>query len=148
MAISFMDDHVPPDVILMGVRWYVAYPLITRHVEELMEERGVELDHATINPSMWPQLSSPFEGFFVFSCLYRFPYSSYDTSSTNTGIIHEEVGFSPHSPCDGLCLLYTAHAPLSSAGSVPLLGRRLTDSRRCWVPLSRGLCTRCVLLAS
>jgi transposase-like protein len=33
----------------MGVRWYVAYPLSTRHVEELMEERGVELDHATIN---------------------------------------------------------------------------------------------------
>jgi putative transposase len=33
----------------MGVRWYVAYPLRTRHVEELMEERGVELDHATIN---------------------------------------------------------------------------------------------------
>ena len=33
----------------MGVRWYFAYPLSTRHVEELMEERGVELAHATIN---------------------------------------------------------------------------------------------------
>ena len=33
----------------MGVRWYVAYPLSTRHVEELMEERGVEVDHSTIN---------------------------------------------------------------------------------------------------
>ena len=33
----------------MGVRWYVAYPLSSRHVEELMEERGVELDHATIH---------------------------------------------------------------------------------------------------
>jgi putative transposase len=33
----------------MGVRWYLAYPLSTCHVEELMEERGVELDHATIN---------------------------------------------------------------------------------------------------
>ena len=33
----------------MGIRWYVAYPLSTRHVEELMAERGVEVDHSTIN---------------------------------------------------------------------------------------------------
>ena len=49
MAISFKGAHFPPDVILMGVRWYVAYPLSTRHVEELMEEHGVEVDHSTIN---------------------------------------------------------------------------------------------------
>ena len=48
MAISFKGAHFPPEVILMGVRWYVAYPLSTRHVEELMEERGVPIDHATI----------------------------------------------------------------------------------------------------
>jgi putative transposase len=41
--------YFPKEVILMGVRWYVAYPLSTRHVEELMEERGVEVDHSTIN---------------------------------------------------------------------------------------------------
>ena len=34
--------------MLMGVRWEVASPLRTRHVEDLMEERGVERDHATI----------------------------------------------------------------------------------------------------
>jgi len=33
----------------MGVRWYVAYPLSTRHVEELMRARGVHVDHSTIN---------------------------------------------------------------------------------------------------
>ena len=38
----------PTDIILVGVRWYVAYPLSYRHVEELMEERGVSVDHATI----------------------------------------------------------------------------------------------------
>ena len=48
MAISFKGAHFPQDVILMGVRWYVAYPLSYRHVEELMEERGVPVDHATI----------------------------------------------------------------------------------------------------
>ena len=45
------------------VRWYVAYPLSTRHVEELMEERGVNVDHSTIN--RWvikysPQLAEAF----------------------------------------------------------------------------------------
>jgi putative transposase len=49
MAISFKGAHFPKEVILMGVRWYLAYPLSTRHVEELMEERGVDVDHATIN---------------------------------------------------------------------------------------------------
>jgi putative transposase len=34
--------------MLMGVRWYVAYHLSYRHVEELMEERGVPVDHATL----------------------------------------------------------------------------------------------------
>jgi len=49
MAMSCKGAHVPPEVILQGVCWYVAYPLSTRHVEELMEERGVEVDHSTIN---------------------------------------------------------------------------------------------------
>jgi putative transposase len=31
------------------MRWYLAYPLSSRQVEELMEERGVSVDHATIN---------------------------------------------------------------------------------------------------
>jgi putative transposase len=63
MAVSFKGAHFPKEVILMGVRWYVAYPLSTRHVEELMEERGVSVDHATIN--RWvvkysPQLEEAF----------------------------------------------------------------------------------------
>ena len=34
MAISFKGAHFPPDISLKGVRWYVVYPLSTRHVEE------------------------------------------------------------------------------------------------------------------
>src|SRR5437899_12585469 len=49
MAVSFKGAHLPQDISLMGVRWYVAYPLSTRHVEELMLERGVHVDHSTIN---------------------------------------------------------------------------------------------------
>src|SRR5262249_3978640 len=49
MAVSFKGAHFPQEIILTGVRWYVAYPLSTRHVEELMRERGVHVDHSTIN---------------------------------------------------------------------------------------------------
>jgi putative transposase len=63
MAVSFKGAHFPQDIILMGVRWYVAYPLSYRHVEELLEERGVPIDHATIQ--RWvvkysPQLEEAF----------------------------------------------------------------------------------------
>jgi putative transposase len=63
MAVSFKGAHFPRDVILMRVRWYMAYPLSTRHVEELMQERGVTADHATVN--RWvvkysPQLEAAF----------------------------------------------------------------------------------------
>jgi hypothetical protein len=34
MVISFKGAHFPPEIILMGVRWYVAYPLSYRHVED------------------------------------------------------------------------------------------------------------------
>jgi putative transposase len=49
MAVSFKGAHFLQEIMLMGVRWYVAYPLSTRHVEELRLERGVHVDHSTIN---------------------------------------------------------------------------------------------------
>jgi putative transposase len=49
MAVSFKGAHFPQDIILTCVRWYVAYPLSSRQVEELMQERGVAVDHATVN---------------------------------------------------------------------------------------------------
>jgi len=48
MAIRLKGAHCPQDIMLMGVRWYLASPLRSRHVEELLEERGVPIDHATI----------------------------------------------------------------------------------------------------
>ena len=39
----------PIDVILVCIRWYAAYPLSYRHQEEMMEERGVVVDHSSIN---------------------------------------------------------------------------------------------------
>jgi len=47
--LSFKGMRFPIDVVLVCIRWYVAYPLSYRHIEELMEERGVSVDHSTIN---------------------------------------------------------------------------------------------------
>ena len=63
MAVSFQGAHFPPEGILMGSHWYLAYPLSTRHVKELMEERGGNVDPSTIN--RWvikysPQLEEAF----------------------------------------------------------------------------------------
>ena len=49
MPVSFKGAHFPQEIILTCVRWYVAYPLSLRHVEELRQERGVSVDHATVN---------------------------------------------------------------------------------------------------
>ncbi len=39
----------PIEVILVCIRWYAVYPLSCRHLEEMMEERGVSVDHSTVN---------------------------------------------------------------------------------------------------
>ncbi|MCX5545430.1 IS6 family transposase, partial [Paraburkholderia sp. CNPSo 3076] len=41
--------HYPLDVILLCVRWYVAYPLSLRHLEQMMAERGISVDHSTVH---------------------------------------------------------------------------------------------------
>ena len=58
MAISFKGAHFPKDIILMGVRWYVAYPLSYRHVEELMEERG-GTGRPRDHPALGREIQSP-----------------------------------------------------------------------------------------
>ena len=44
----FKGCHVPPEVILETVRNH-AYKLSYRDIEEIQRERGVNIDHATIN---------------------------------------------------------------------------------------------------
>jgi transposase-like protein len=82
MAVSFKGAHFPPEVILMGVRWYVAYPLSTRHVEELVEERGVEVDHSTIN--RWvikvTKLATSENGTQILQRIYRYFAGKYQAT--------------------------------------------------------------------
>src|ERR1700692_1770269 len=41
--------HYPLDVMLLCVRWYVAYSLSLRNLEEMMAERGIAVDHSTVH---------------------------------------------------------------------------------------------------
>jgi putative transposase len=47
--VDFKGSHFEKDIILWGVRWYVAYPISYRQLEEMMKERGVSVDHSTLN---------------------------------------------------------------------------------------------------
>ena len=41
--------HYPLEIMLVCARWYAAYPLSLRNLEEMMAERGVIVDHATVH---------------------------------------------------------------------------------------------------
>ena len=45
---AFARFRFPPDVIVLAVGWYLRSGLSYRDVEELVAERGVQVDHVTI----------------------------------------------------------------------------------------------------
>jgi transposase, IS6 family len=47
----------PPEVLVLAVCWYLRFGLSYRDVEELLAERGIEVDHVTI--SRWVQRFTP-----------------------------------------------------------------------------------------
>src|SRR3954454_4926959 len=46
---DFKGRHYEATLILQAVSWYLRYPLSYRDIEELFLERGLEVDHATLN---------------------------------------------------------------------------------------------------
>ena len=49
IATAFKRLHYPVDVIAQCVRWYLAYSLSLRNLEEMMAERGITVDHSTLH---------------------------------------------------------------------------------------------------
>jgi transposase-like protein len=45
---AFFGFRFPGDVIVLAVRWYLRFGLSYRDLEELLAERGVEVDHVTV----------------------------------------------------------------------------------------------------
>ena len=54
---AFAGFRFPPEVILLAVRWYLRYSLSYRDLEELLAERGIEVDHVTL--FRWVQRFTP-----------------------------------------------------------------------------------------
>jgi hypothetical protein len=57
MLSGFIGFRFPPEVILLAVRWYLRYGLSYRDLEELLAERGIEVDHDTVYG--WVQRFTP-----------------------------------------------------------------------------------------
>jgi len=54
---TFKGRHFPKPVILLCIRWYLAYALSYRDLQEMMAERGIEVDASTIY--RWVQAYAP-----------------------------------------------------------------------------------------
>jgi len=54
---AFAGFRSPPDIIVVAVRWYLRFALSYRDVEELLAERGVEVDHVSVY--RWVQRFTP-----------------------------------------------------------------------------------------
>ncbi|EFT6062951.1 IS6 family transposase, partial [Salmonella enterica] len=46
---AFKRLHFPVDIMAQCVRWYLAYSLSLRDLEEMMAERGIHVDHSTLH---------------------------------------------------------------------------------------------------
>jgi hypothetical protein len=54
---AFAGFRFPPEVITLAVRWYLRFGLSYRDLEELLAERGIEVDHVSIY--RWVQRFAP-----------------------------------------------------------------------------------------
>ena len=57
LSSAFTGFRFPPEVILLAVRWYLRFGLSCRDLEELLAERGIEVDHVTLH--RWVQRFTP-----------------------------------------------------------------------------------------
>jgi IS6 family transposase len=55
--LAFSGFRLPPEVILLAVRWYLRYGLSYRDLEELLAERRIDVDHVTL--FCWVQRFTP-----------------------------------------------------------------------------------------
>jgi IS6 family transposase len=66
---AFAGFRFPPEVILLAVRWYLRYGLSYRDLEELLTERGIEVDHVTL--FRWVQRFTPILADAARPCRHR-----------------------------------------------------------------------------
>jgi len=47
-SVQLRGFRYPREVIMVAVRWYLRYGLSYRDVEELLAERGIQVDHVAV----------------------------------------------------------------------------------------------------
>ena len=73
----FHGRHFQGEIILWAVRWYCKYGISYRELQEMLAERGVNVDHTTIY--RWVQETIPNSVYLPFrlnACLYGHQTSS------------------------------------------------------------------------
>ncbi|HTR08116.1 MAG TPA: hypothetical protein VMJ11_15990, partial [Paraburkholderia sp.] len=99
--------HYPLDVILVCVRWYVAYALSLRNLEEMMAERGVNVDHSTVD--RWVIKLVP---------LFEKAFRQYKRPVGKSWRMDESVSRTRAKACDAVLKMGTSNNPRFSVNSL------------------------------
>jgi hypothetical protein len=67
--LAFAGFRFPPEVITLAVRWYLRFGLSYRDLEELLAERGIDVDHVSI--FRWVQRFTPLLAHAAHPCRHR-----------------------------------------------------------------------------
>src|SRR6188472_3443604 len=100
MLSGFTGFRFPPEVILLAVRWYLRHGLSYRDFEELLAERGIEVDHVTL--FRWVQHFTPY-------CLTP---RGRVVMPPGTGVVREVQRFGDQARCEGGRSLMCELAPI------------------------------------
>ena len=134
---AFAGFCFPPDVIVLAVRWYLRFALSYRDVEELLAERGVEVDHATVY--WWVQRFTPLLAEAARPCRHvvgdrwRYVYRAIDQFSQ---VI--DVFVSPHRDAAAARRFFQRALGATKITSVDVITTKRPPTQSCW----RSCCQR------
>ncbi len=111
---SFAGFRFPPEVILLAVRWYLRYGLSYRDLEELLAERGLDVDHVTLY--RWVQRFTPLILEAARPCRHAIGDRWFVDETSSWGLFAghggRALGAHPPAVADGLELLLVVARPL------------------------------------
>ena len=118
---AFAGFRFPSDVIVLAVRWYLRFGLSYRDVEELLAERGIQVDHVTVY--RWVQRFTPLAVVKIGSGIGCGLFINNELERGNSGLAGE-LGHIPSEPEGQRCSCGNWGCPVltdRAGGSVRLL---------------------------
>jgi hypothetical protein len=140
---AFAGFRFPGDVIVLAVRWYLRFGLSYRDVEELLAERGIEVDHVTIY--RWVQRFTPLLADAARPCRHAVG-DRWQVDETYVKVAGRWHYVYAPSTSSGRSSTYSSHhggtqAPPGGSSSGPLARPRSPPPRS--QPIRRGCIRRC-----